>query len=54
LNGALARITADMATPHRSELDALVDLLLARETVDGCDVYLPVGRRAVPPAVPRH
>ena len=39
---------------HRSELDALVDLLLVRETVDGSDVYLLAGRRAAPPALPRH
>jgi cell division protease FtsH len=33
---------------HRSQLGALVDLLLARETVDGSDVYLLAGRRTVP------
>ena len=38
---------------HRPELDALVDLLLVRETVDGSDVYLLVGRRAASPALPR-
>ena len=38
---------------HRPELDALVDLLLVRETVDGSDVYLLAGRRAATPALPR-
>jgi cell division protease FtsH len=38
---------------HRPELDALVDLLLVRETEDGSDVYLLVGRRAASPALPR-
>jgi cell division protease FtsH len=38
---------------HRPELDALVDLLLVRETVDGSDVYLLVGPRAASPALPR-
>jgi cell division protease FtsH len=38
---------------HRPELDALVDLLLVRETVDGSDVYLLVGRLAASPALPR-
>jgi ATP-dependent Zn protease len=40
----------ELLTEHRSERDALADLLLARETVDGSDVYLLAGRRAVPPA----
>ncbi len=43
----------ELLKSHRSELDALVDLLLVRETVDGADVYLLAGRRAGPPAVPR-
>jgi cell division protease FtsH len=43
-----------LLTDHRSELDALVDLLLAREAVDGSDVYLLARRRTVPPAVTRH
>jgi cell division protease FtsH len=40
---------------HRSELDALVDLLLVRETVGGSDVYRLAGRpdrSASPPSAP--
>jgi cell division protease FtsH len=39
---------------HRSELDALVDLLLVRETVDGKDVYRLAGRpdRSASPTAP--
>jgi cell division protease FtsH len=40
----------ELLKDHRSELDALVDLLLVRETVDGSDVYLLAGRSASPPA----
>jgi cell division protease FtsH len=38
---------------HRPELDALVDLLLVRETEDGSDVYLLVGCRAASSPLPR-
>jgi cell division protease FtsH len=34
----------DLLKTHRVELDSLVDLLLARETVDGSDVYRLAGR----------
>jgi len=34
----------DLLRTHRPELDALVDLLLERETVDGSDVYRLAGR----------
>jgi cell division protease FtsH len=34
----------ELLKAHRSELDALVDLLLVRETVDGSDVYRLAGR----------
>jgi cell division protease FtsH len=44
----------DLLKDHRAELDALVDLLLVRETVDGSDVYLLADHRAAPPALPRH
>jgi cell division protease FtsH len=44
----------ELLKDHRPELDALVDLLLVRQTVDGSDVYLLTGRRAAPPALPRH
>jgi cell division protease FtsH len=39
---------------HRPELDALVDLLLVRETVDGKDVYRLAGRpdRSATPSAP--
>jgi cell division protease FtsH len=44
----------DLLRTHRPELDALVDLLLARETVDGSDVYRLVGRedRSASPSAP--
>ena len=44
----------DLLKTHRAELDALVDLLLQRETVDGSDVYRLVGRpdRAATPSAP--
>jgi cell division protease FtsH len=49
----------DLLRTHRPELDALVDLLLEKETVDGADVYRLAGRPdrsvttnpAAPPAV---
>jgi cell division protease FtsH len=34
----------DLLKTHRPELDALVDLLLEKETVDGRDVYRLAGR----------
>jgi cell division protease FtsH len=34
----------DLLRAHREDLDALVDLLLERETVDGSDVYRMAGR----------
>jgi cell division protease FtsH len=34
----------DLIRTHKAELDALVDLLLDRETVDGTDVYRIAGR----------
>jgi cell division protease FtsH len=45
---------AELLRTHRPELDALVDLLLARETVDGSDVYRLVGRedRSASPSAP--
>jgi cell division protease FtsH len=44
----------DLLKTHRAELDALVDLLLQRETVDGSDVYRLAGRpdRAATPSAP--
>ncbi|HEY7261841.1 MAG TPA: ATP-dependent zinc metalloprotease FtsH [Trebonia sp.] len=44
----------DLLRTHRTELDALVDLLLQRETVDGSDVYRLAGRpdRAATPSAP--
>jgi cell division protease FtsH len=44
----------ELLRTHRPELDALVDLLLARETVDGSDVYRLVGRedRSASPSAP--
>jgi cell division protease FtsH len=44
----------DLLKTHRAELNALVDLLLQRETVDGNDVYRLVGRpdRAATPSAP--
>jgi cell division protease FtsH len=49
----------DLLRTHRSELDALVDLLMEKETVDGSDVYRLTGQPdksastspAAPPAV---
>ena len=49
----------ELLRTHRSELDALVDLLMEKETVDGSDVYRLAGRPdrsvttnpAAPPAV---
>jgi cell division protease FtsH len=34
----------ELLKTHRPELDALVELLLVRETVDGSDVYRLAGR----------
>jgi cell division protease FtsH len=44
----------ELLKTHRSELDALVDLLLHRETVDGSDVYRIAGRpyRSANPSAP--
>jgi len=44
----------ELLRTHRPELDALVDLLLARETVDGSDVYRLAGRedRSASPSAP--
>ena len=44
----------ELLRAHRPELDALVDLLLARETVDGSDVYRLAGRedRSASPSAP--
>jgi cell division protease FtsH len=44
----------ELVRTHRPELDALVDLLLARETVDGSDVYRLMGRedRSASPSAP--
>jgi cell division protease FtsH len=44
----------DLLKTHRAELNALVDLLLQRETVDGSDVYRLAGRpdRAATPSAP--
>jgi cell division protease FtsH len=44
----------DLLKAHRSELDALVELLLARETVDGSDVYRLAGKpdRSATPSAP--
>jgi cell division protease FtsH len=44
----------ELLRTHRPELDALVDLLLARETVDGSDVYRLTGRedRSASPSPP--
>jgi cell division protease FtsH len=45
---------AGLLRTHRPELDALVDLLLARETVGGSDVYRLAGRpdRSASPSAP--
>jgi cell division protease FtsH len=44
----------ELLKTHRPELDALVDLLLQRETVDGSDVYRLAGRpdRSASPSAP--
>jgi len=44
----------DLLKTHRAELNALVDLLLQRETVDGSDVYRLAGRpdKAATPSAP--
>ncbi|WP_300609383.1 ATP-dependent zinc metalloprotease FtsH [Trebonia sp.] len=44
----------ELLKAHRPELDALVDLLLVRETVDGSDVYRLAGRpdRSATPSAP--
>ena len=44
----------ELLRTHRPELDALVDLLLMRETVDGSDVYRLTGRedRSASPSPP--
>ncbi len=44
----------ELLKTHRPELDALVNLLLVRETVDGSDVYRLAGRpdRSVTPSAP--
>jgi cell division protease FtsH len=51
IDGEVARLlrqaeerAVELLKAHRSELDALVDLLLVRETVDGSDVYRLAGR----------
>jgi cell division protease FtsH len=44
----------ELLTEHRSVLDALTDLLLENETVDGSEVYRLAGlpdRSALPPSV---
>jgi cell division protease FtsH len=64
IDGEVARLlrqaeerAVELLKTHRSELDALVDLLLVRETVDGSDVYRLAGRpdrsaaRFAPPAM---
>jgi cell division protease FtsH len=64
IDGEVARLlrqaeerAVELLKIHRSELDALVDLLLVRETVDGSDVYRLAGRpdrsaaRFAPPAM---
>jgi cell division protease FtsH len=46
----------ELLTDHRSVLDALTDLLLEDETVDGSEVYRLAGlpdRSATPPSVAR-